>query len=399
MRSRTLREGSVGLLILAGVGLFGGLILWLRGINPGERAYTLEVDLPDAGGVEVGSPVRYRGVKVGSVTGIKPSSAGVQMSATITSAKLLIPRAAVVETTQSGFIGQVFLDFLPPQTLPAGLMAEGLTPFEPSCNPQLIVCDGDRLQGQTGIGFDQLIRSTTKIARVLDQSKVIDNASVTLKDLSAAAKGVNQLTKDARGQIRSFSVAANSVTQAANQVTDLIKVNRGTVNATLKDLNQAGQELRVAIHSLGPFVNKIEKGKFLDNLEVLADNGAKASTNLRDFSATLNNPLTVFGLAQTLDSARVTFMNAQKITTDLEQVTGDATFRANLVKLVNALSKLVSSSKDLEKQMRTIQKQQSSLDDPPQTIPDTTPKTTPKTMPKTTPLTGAEPVDLTVKTP
>lgn len=356
MRSRTLREGSVGLLIIAGVGLFGGLILWLRGISPGERSYSLEVNLQDAAGLEVGSSVRYRGVKVGSITELKTTSTGVQTSAKITNGMLLIPRTATVETTQSGFIGQVSLDFLPPKTIPTGLMAEGLSPFQPSCNPQLILCDGDRLQGKTGAGFDQLIRSTTQIAQALDSTKVIDNANTTLKDVSAAAKGVNQLTKDARGQIRTFSVAANSVTQAADQVTDLIKVNRSNVDSTLKNLNEAGQELRVAVDSLSPFISKLERGKFLDNLEILADNGAKASANLRDLSATLNNPITILGLAQTLDSARVTFNNAKKITADLEKVTGDATFRANLVKLVDGLSKLVSSSKELEKQMREMKK-------------------------------------------
>ncbi len=354
MRSRTLREGSVGLLVIGGVGLFAGLILWLRGINPGARPYTLEVELPDAGGVEVGSPVRYRGVRVGNVTVVKTASKGVTMVATVNSGDLLIPKNAIAETTQAGFIGQVFLDFRPPATLPVGITAAGLTPFEPDCQPKLILCNGDRVQGKAGAGLDQLIKSTTQLAELLQGSNIVGNANQTLKDVSTAAKGVNQLTTDARRQIGSFSVAANSVTKAADEVSDLIKVNRGTVTSTLNNLDQAGQELKLAINNLSPFISRLEQGKLLDNLETMADNGAKASANLRDFSATLNNPITVLGLAQTLDSARVTFMNAQKITTDLEQVTGDATFRANLVRLVNGLSKLVSSGKDLEKQVRSI---------------------------------------------
>jgi phospholipid/cholesterol/gamma-HCH transport system substrate-binding protein len=354
MRSRTLREGSVGLLVIVGVVLFGGLILWLRGINPGARSYTLEVELPDAGGIEVGSPVRFRGVKVGNVTAIKTASKGLSMLATINSGDLLIPKDAIAETTQSGFIGQVYLDFRPPTAVSVGITAEGLTPFAPSCDPKLILCDGDRVQGKVGAGLDQLIKSTTKLAELVDSSNVVGNANQALKDVSTAAKGVNKLTVDARKQIGSFSVAANSVTKAADEVTDVIKVNRGTVTSTLNNLDDAGAELKLAINNLSPFISRLEKGKLLDNLETMGENGAKASANLRDFSATLNNPITVLGLAQTLDSARVTFINAQKITTDLEQVTGDATFRANLVKLVNGLSKLVSSGKNLEKQVKTI---------------------------------------------
>jgi phospholipid/cholesterol/gamma-HCH transport system substrate-binding protein len=204
---------------------------------------------------------------------------------------------------------------------------------------------------------------------LLDNSELIANANRTLDKLAVAAdgvstasKGVNQLTGDTRKRLADFSVAANSVTgaaksvsSAASEVNTLIQANRGTINSALKNLDQAGQELKVAINALSPVITRVQKGQLLTNLETLASNGAKASANLRDFSATLNSPLTVLGLAQTLDSARVTFQNARKITTNLEPIAGDPTLKANILKLLKGLNKLVSSSQELDQQLQAIQ--------------------------------------------
>ncbi|MGL5807492.1 MAG: hypothetical protein ACRC11_19010, partial [Xenococcaceae cyanobacterium] len=58
-------------------------------------------------------------------------------------------------------------------------------------------------------------------------------------------------------------------------------------------------------------------------------------------------------LQQTLDSARVTFENAQKITSDLDDLTGDPAFRDNVRNLVNGLGNLVSSTEQLQQEMQT----------------------------------------------
>jgi phospholipid/cholesterol/gamma-HCH transport system substrate-binding protein len=133
-----------------------------------------------------------------------------------------------------------------------------------------------------------------------------------------------------------------------------VQDNRQTLIATLGNLQDTSKDLKVAVKSLSPILSRVENGKLLDNLETLADNGAKASANLKTLSTTLNNPVTLLGLAQTLDSARVTFQNTQKITTELDQVTGDPKFRQNLLRLINGLSKLVSSSQTLDQQLTAL---------------------------------------------
>jgi phospholipid/cholesterol/gamma-HCH transport system substrate-binding protein len=382
MQSRVVREGSVGLLLLLGLGTTVGIIAWLKGTQLGGQ-YSLAVELADAIGLNPGSPVKYRGVKVGRVRSLTPSVYGVTAQVDITPASFVIPRDSEISVTQSGFIGQVELSIQPRTKFDRTASYPELSPFGSKCEKSLILCDGDRLNGVTGANFDELIRSTTKLTALLSDSKIIDNANATLKtfnttarsitqlsrnanttlaqtnttlkDVSVTANGFTGLSRDTRQQLQQFGTAAGSVAKAADNVTTLVQDNRTTLIATLGNLQDTSKDLKVAVKSLGPILSRVENGKLLDNLETLADNGAKASANLKNLSTTLNNPVTLLGLAQTLDSARVTFQNTQKITTDLDRVTGDPKFRQNLIRLINGLSKLVSSTQTLDRELIAVQ--------------------------------------------
>ena len=142
MRARAVREGSVGMLILVGVGLFGGLVLWLRGLNPGSRNYDLTVIFEDTLGMQAGTSVQYRGVPVGRVVGINPSSNQVEVRLEITQSDLRIPRENLrVAANQSGFIGETTIDITPMTELSDAEQA--ISPFGADCEPAVIVCDGE----------------------------------------------------------------------------------------------------------------------------------------------------------------------------------------------------------------------------------------------------------------
>jgi hypothetical protein len=84
-------------------------------------------------------------------------------------------------------------------------------------------------------------------------------------------------------------------------------------------------------------------------------NANQTSLNLKNLTTNLNDPKTLLMLQQTLDSARTTFQNTQKITADLDDLTGNPEFRSNLRNLVNGLGKLVSSAEQLEQQAKLAQ--------------------------------------------
>lgn len=113
MRSRTVREGSVGLLLLAGLGLFLGLILWLRGVSLGRRSYKVVVEFANVGGMQTGAVVRYRGVKVGNISAIRPKANRVEAEIEIIPATLIMPRDVLIQANQLGLLSDVSIDITP----------------------------------------------------------------------------------------------------------------------------------------------------------------------------------------------------------------------------------------------------------------------------------------------
>ncbi|MEH2459807.1 MlaD family protein [Nostoc sp.] len=379
---RTFREGSVGLLLLLGLGVFGLLFLWLNRFSAGGRSYKVIVEFANAGGMQKGAAVRYRGFKVGTISQVRPKPNAIDVEIDIAQADLIIPRNVLVEANQSGLISESIIDITPKANLSAGVVLA--KPLDKNCDPNLIVCNGSRLKGQVGISVDELIRSSTELATAYNDPKFYRNLNGVLEATTGAASSFTELSQDLRGltknlrqQLNTFSATANSVQRATNQLSasstqtidkfgatatqanrllnnldNLLTTNRSALVGALNNITETSNQLRVTVSSLSPSVNRLTQGKLLNNLETLSANAAQASANLRDASKTLNDPKNVVVLQQTLDSARVTFENSQKITSDLDELTGDPTFRQNLRRLVNGLSGLVSSTQQMQQQVQ-----------------------------------------------
>ncbi len=450
MRSRAIREGSLGILIILGLGFFGGLILWLRGFQFGDKSFTTVIEFNSASGLQVGSPVRYRGVNIGKVMAIKPGPNGVDVSIQIIPADLIIPRNVVIEANQSGFIGAATVDLLPTSDIQTSAITA--KPLEANCPADLIICDNSRLQGIQGVTMEDFVKvgvkmadaytdpelfesikavaentalasqEATKLTRELSDLAVtvkgelkglssymredmggltqtmrseIGGVSQTLKGeiggLSQTLKGeIGGLSQSLKGEIgglttslereievvsdelvsvsnttqssakevsaaaiasaNSVKEAADRITITANEINVLLDSNRSTIVATLNNINQTTQELRIAVENLGPIINEVERGAFLENLETVSANAAEASANLRNISQELNNPTNISELKDTLESAQTTVENMEKITADIDDFTGDPQFRGNLKKLINGLGQLFSSTQELEQE-------------------------------------------------
>ena len=108
--------------------------------------------------------------------------------------------------------------------------------------------------------------------------------------------------------------------------------------------------MSVAIATLTPVIARFEQGELLTNLETLSANAVIASENLRDVSQSVNNPDNIILLQQTLDSARSTLQNMQKVTADIEDLTGDPRLRDSLRRIINGLGNILASTQELERQ-------------------------------------------------
>ncbi|MDJ0617093.1 MAG: MlaD family protein [Calothrix sp. MO_192.B10] len=393
---RTLREGSVGLLLLVGLGVLGMIVLWLNRFTASGKSYTAIVEFANAGGMQKGAVVRYRGVKVGRINSIRPGPNNVDVEIEIFQPELIIPKDSTVEANQSGLISESVIDITPKKPFPPGVEVAG--PVDPNCDRNLVVCNGSRLKGAIGISMDELIRTTSRLATVYTEPRFYANVNDALKNTSVAASQIaklsgelTKLTRTSQRQLGSFSTAAESVSQAADKISassseavdklgstanqfgatakdvsltvtqanqllknldNLVTSNRSSLVTTLNNITATSNQLRVSVDQLSPAVSRLSQGELIKNLENLSANAAQASANLRDASKTLNDPNNLIVLQKTLDSARVTFENTQKITSDLDELTGNPKFRQNLQQLVNGLSSLVSSTKQIEQKVQ-----------------------------------------------
>jgi phospholipid/cholesterol/gamma-HCH transport system substrate-binding protein len=345
--------------------------------------------------MQKGAVVQYRGVKVGNIAAIRPQPNHVEVEIDINKPNLIIPKDVIVEANQTGFIsGETIIDITPKTSLFDGKLAG--KPLDENCNPQIIVCNGSHLKGRIGISTDELIRSATELSSrystpefYRNVNKAVENTALAAGNVAELTRNVNLLTKNLQQQINGFSATNNSIqratnelsassTRALNQITtttnefgttakdvrltvnqanklisnldNLLVNNRSSLVTTLNNVKQTSEELRSTVSSLSPAVNRVTKGELLKNLEALSANAAQASSNLRNVTNTLNEPKNLMVVQQTLDSARVTFQNTQKITSDLDELTGDPTFRENLRQLVNGLKSLVSSTQQMQQQ-------------------------------------------------
>jgi phospholipid/cholesterol/gamma-HCH transport system substrate-binding protein len=372
-----MQESLLGLFIIVALGLFGLLLLWVRNFRFGAGSYTATVEFQNASGMQVGTPVSYRGVKVGQVTAVTAQPRGVSLRVEISPADLLIPKKSLVEARQAGLIGETSIDFSPQQDLPAEIPGK---PLDQNCDSSLIICNGDRLIGQEKLDVDALIRSLLKISNAIGTPEFANNINRLTKNAADAASGVAQLTREVvtpiksigktadefqalagelkreiPGPLQSVQLAADEFRMTARQLNEFQAANRTTLASTLRNVEATSNEIRLAITALRPVVNEVSRGEFIRNLDALTSNAAAAAANLRTASQEFTNPQTFLLLQQTLDSARMTFQNAQKITTDLDELLGDPNFREQIRKLIEGLSQLVSSTQQLEQQTEIAQ--------------------------------------------
>lgn len=393
MRSRTVREGSVGLLILAGFLLFGGIFVWLRGFRLGQESYKITATFSNANRVIAGSPVRYRGVRVGEVEKIEPRANGVAVIIQINRVDLTLPRQGLlIEANQSGLVGETSIDIFPKTEL-ASAQAE-MSPISEDCDSTIVVCENDTVQGEVGASLDVLIRNTSQAAELISDPELFENLKQLAASSTEAAESIAEVgrevsdisgtvtrqleiltatTKETGEQLSITATETQELIRNLNSVVlanqdevektlsetqtlvgnlnRIVVANEENIDTTLSEISQTSQELNRVMQALAPALEKTDTEQLITNLETLTTNAVETSENLKNASETLSSSENLMLLQQTLDSARATFANTQKITSDLDELTGDPEFRRNLEQLIEGLSDLLSSTQTLEQQL------------------------------------------------
>ena len=379
--SPSIRQSTVGLMLLLALGFLGVFILWVQNFSLRGRSFKATIMFPNAGRMTPGTNVTYRGVNIGRVESILPEPEAVAVGVEISPADRLIPVNSRIEIVQAGLVGETSIDITPLQAL---ISEENIAkPLDPNCDQALIICNGSRLQGEAKLDVNTLIRSLLRISNIISDPELLTAVRSLTKNATNALGGISTLVEEANENesVTKLNSTLTSLDQTSGEVSSLLtqlreKDSVNTLNSTLASLGGAAEEirvflvsnqtnlantlnsvaqtsdqLRVTAKSLTPVIEKLEQGELLDNLETLAANGAELTANLRDFSANLNSPQNRLLLEQLLNSARSAFNNIQKITSDVDELTGNAEFRQDIERLMRGLSNLISSTQLLQQQV------------------------------------------------
>jgi phospholipid/cholesterol/gamma-HCH transport system substrate-binding protein len=140
-----------------------------------------------------------------------------------------------------------------------------------------------------------------------------------------------------------------SVGETADQLRGFLSANQTRIEGTLDSIKTTSDRLQVTTSKLNPLLDQVERSQIIGNLETISANTASLTKNLENLSLYLGDPKTIVLIQELLDSARAALENVNKVTSDLDQITGDPELRRQLIQLIRGLNNIISSTEQLQK--------------------------------------------------
>eukprot|EP00878_Enallax_costatus_P002541 GHUV01002723.1.p1 GENE.GHUV01002723.1~~GHUV01002723.1.p1 ORF type:complete len:393 (+),score=111.51 GHUV01002723.1:299-1477(+) len=289
----SMAEGTAGLFTLVG-GIVGlGLFIWAKGtaLRKG-RPYQATIEFPLACGITVGTPVRIRGVAVGSVMNVKPSLDKVDVLIEVNDMNTVIPRNSVIEANQSGLIAEPLVDITPQLPLPT---YKALPSDVTACEAEeAIVCSGGHIQGQQGVALDDMVYVMTRMARQMEE------------------EGIDK-----------FFEAAQAATAAIEEATPL-----------LEEATQLTKEIT-------PLLQELREGGLMNNLDHLTEAAAGAAADIQSLQKAVLTDDNVRALRSAVLTLCKTLEHVESISADVSVFSRDTGVQRNLKTLITALSRII----------------------------------------------------------
>lgn len=305
-------EIKVGMFFIATFGILGLLIMRTKKINlfNNHSQQKLITEFDQVAGLNIQSPIRIAGVKVGEVSDINLLNNRAQVTLNIPK-NLIIYRDASASLSSIGILGEKYVE------LDIGHKEAGK-------NETIFI------MGKNGVGLDTLLITMDEISK--------DIKSVT-NSLSATIGGSN-------GQQRLDKILDN-IYKITTEVHAITKDNHQNINNTISNLKHFSVDLKYELpriaqkfDNLGQNLNDIatqtkpELQNVLNNIRTLTDDFKNASSNIASITNKINNSNGTIGklindnttiekinnAADNLNSLFTTFNNI-KINLDLSTAT------------------------------------------------------------------------------
>lgn len=244
------QEVTVGVLVLAGVGLFLGGTMWLRG-----RSFSTEPEVqivfPEVGGLKRGSPVRVSGVELGSVARMEYQDVG-RVLVGITLQPVVKPKLdATARLATVGLVGDAVILFHPgsaAEPLPAGRPIQGIVD-----------------QGLTDLGTDLGNQAKDVMAGVQEFANR-DMANELRETLKSLRRSLDLYGDARRGPAAELTQTLESLQQLSRRLdstmgaTDLARTLRAT-DTLVNTLSGTSAEFTTTSARLDSLLQRLNRGE------------------------------------------------------------------------------------------------------------------------------------------
>jgi phospholipid/cholesterol/gamma-HCH transport system substrate-binding protein len=216
-------ETKVGLLFMLSVALVAAFAWYIGAANPFTSSHELRVGYNFAGGIEVGSPVRVMGIKVGKVTQIEfspeqKSASGEEVKLTLT---LRISKEAWTAVRRDS---RFFINL-------AGVIGEKYVEISPGSADQANFSSGDFVRGEDPPRIDQLISQSYGLAGKLIDMIEKNEGSITdtLDKMNSLVTNLNKtlVLLEKTSKNKEFSEIVTNVAAITGDLTILTSRLRG----------------------------------------------------------------------------------------------------------------------------------------------------------------------------
>ncbi len=139
-------------------------------LNNRNSYYSFFIEFNNANGIDKGTPIRMRGVNIGSIQSLRIQPNCVLTLAKINSSNIFIPKDSIIETNQTGLLNEAVIDIIPLVSLK--FLNDSIpSPFSSNCENSNIICNKMYFTGDRGLNYDDLVRSTTRISQRFDDPR------------------------------------------------------------------------------------------------------------------------------------------------------------------------------------------------------------------------------------
>jgi phospholipid/cholesterol/gamma-HCH transport system substrate-binding protein len=202
----------IGAAVLILAALLAAAVVWLHGSGEGARAhrYKIYFDHQSLEGLELRGDVTMRGVRIGSVTGLRFSS---QRPGSVEVLVALDPATPVRQSTRAS-VDRHLLTGLATLRLTNATEESPLLVEAPPDEPHPVIAEGES-------SMQQVTDTLSRLAESADESMKRLNSTLSPENRAAFAETLDNLRRASRhadASLERFDAAARSVGQAADEV-------------------------------------------------------------------------------------------------------------------------------------------------------------------------------------